>query len=352
MTQEGSSWEPVDLGPILDGTFEQERPAFLPRTDGVCLFYSGRLHLVSAEPESCKGWMALHAAVERVHAGDRVLYIDYEDSVRAIVSRLRDLGATDDEIQNRFTYVHPEDPSEDIDLRLLLCTEPELVIIDAFTGSASREGLSILDNEDVETYYQRIARPFVRAGAATVILDHLTKDRESRGGFGIGAQHKKAGADVSYELSVVKPFGRGREALVKVKVTKDKPGGVREHEDQHKLIAMMRLTSSVVDGAVTVALEPPPLTASADGWRPTVLMERVSRAVEQNPGAYGVRDLREVVTGKNAHIDKARKLLIADDCLTVDADGKHHVAKPFRNPDAQGEIERLLRDHADLAEAA
>ena len=47
-----ASWQPVDLGPYLDGSYEPPVPCLLSRSDGAALLYPGRVHWLSGEPEA------------------------------------------------------------------------------------------------------------------------------------------------------------------------------------------------------------------------------------------------------------------------------------------------------------
>ena len=62
------SWQPVALLSHLAGEIAAERPSLLTRADGVVLLYPGRLHAISAEPESGKCWLALAACEEATRA--------------------------------------------------------------------------------------------------------------------------------------------------------------------------------------------------------------------------------------------------------------------------------------------
>ena len=86
---------------------------------------------------------------------------------------------------------------------------------------------------------------------------------------------------MSYTVEVVSPFGRGREGLAKLFVTKDRPGYVRQFADGGRRVADVRLVSRA-NGSVELSLEEPP--GGRETFRPTALMERVSRAVEESPG--------------------------------------------------------------------
>jgi hypothetical protein len=329
-----SGWQPVDLKPILSGGEPDEQPDILRRTDGVSLFYPGRLHAGYGEPEACKGWFALRASLDCIRAGSRVLYIDYEDTAANVVARLRALGATDAEIIDWFSYIRADEPLTYDDRERLLALEPVFVVGDGLTEAFAVEGLDMANNQDAAELYKRLARPFTKAGAAVLLIDHVVKDRENRGRYAIGAQHKLAGVDVAYRLDVAQPFGREREGLVKVTVTKDRPGFVRQHAADRERVALMRLTSD--DGNVTVTLEPS--DAAAATWRPTRYMERVSRTVEGSEGMTR-RAIRDTVTGKNEHILAALDVLIAEKYVRENRDGRyptHWVERPFREAeDAQ-----------------
>jgi hypothetical protein len=68
-----TSWAQVDVGRLLDGERLEEPPAMLARIDGPCLLYAAKLHSLQGEPETCKGWLALHAAAECLNVGNHVL---------------------------------------------------------------------------------------------------------------------------------------------------------------------------------------------------------------------------------------------------------------------------------------
>ena len=65
-------------------------------------------------------------------------------------------------------------------------------------------------------------------------------------------------------------------------VAKDRPGHVRQHADEASRIAEVRLCSRD-EGAVSVEVEPPRAT-TRESFRPITLMEKLSRAVEENGG--------------------------------------------------------------------
>lgn len=331
-----TTWAPVDLAPILAGEQVDDPPTILARTDGTRLFYRGRLHNVQGEPEACKGWLILAAAAELLEVGEAVVYLDFEDDAASVVGRLRSLGIEPDRIANSFRYVRPDEPlgaeggPGQTHLRAALASQPSLVVIDGVTEAMTLHGLELADNSDVARWLTLLPRPLTTTGAAVVQVDHVIKEREGRKRYAIGAQHKLAGVHAAYALDVVEPFGRGRNGLVKVTVTKDRPGFVRQHADGEQRIALMRLASIADTGAVTVTLDPPDSTDDAGRFRPTVLMGRISRAVEEQPGltAREIRALR----GKSDALEHACRLLVAESYLRVERDGaahRHYSVRPY-----------------------
>jgi len=330
-----SSWEEISLAAVLAGDQEDGKPTILTRSDGVGLIYSGRLHMIAGEPESGKGWLACHATAEQLAAGHHTAYFDHEDVPATVVGRLRDLGVSAADILERFHYVRPEEPLPDrAYIDRLLDFEPTLVVVDGLTEALALEGLELKDNSDIARYIARVARPLKHAGAAVALIDHVTKDRETRGRFAIGAQHKLAAVDVSYRLDVLEPFGREREGLVKVTVTKDRAGYVRGHAEGDR-IALLRLSSR--DGEVSVTLDPPDGQGDGGSFRPTHLMERVSRALEGAPDGLGLNAIRSSVKGNNDAKTLALELLTGEGYVRRErVDGrsvKHLSERAYREAD-------------------
>lgn len=330
---EPSSWATVDLSAI-EGA-EQSPPVLLPRTDDRCLLYEGKLHELAAPPESGKGWLALAAALEPLCAGYAIAYIDFEAGAPELVERLRALGISPEMINEQVAYFAPAEPLTNLnrsDLDAVLARQPALIVIDGVTEALTLHGLDLEKNADVARWLELLPRPAVRSGAAVLLLDHVTKDREARGAYSLGAGHKLAGVDVAYSLSVIEPFGRGRRGAAAVKVRKDRPGHVRAHADGD-YVATMRLISDPTDGAVTISLEPP--GATEGDFRPTVLMQRLSEAIEQAPG-MGKREVRDSVPGKNSAKDRAMRKLVGEQFVRVDASGsaqRHYSERPYREAD-------------------
>jgi hypothetical protein len=301
------SWTPINLTEI-DGAAPQ--PATISG-----LAYPGRRHVFSGEPESMKTWAVLVLAVEQIRAGETVLFVDFEMGPREQLARLRDLGLTDEEL-TRFIYLNPTEPMTDTQVRtdvdrLLLERRPSLVVVDAFTGSLEVHGFDPNSGVEVERFYRLVANRLAAHGAAVVLLDHLTKAKDSRGRYSIGSERKLAGADVHLGFEVIHPFGRGKTGLAKILVHKDRPGRLARPK-----AAELELTSDTETGHITWAIR---LAEDGDdpgagAFRPTVLMQRVSEYVESCPvdELPSRNQVESNVGGKRDYVRTAIELLIAD----------------------------------------
>jgi hypothetical protein len=263
--QTATSWAPVDLL----GHVAPAAPEILRRGDGEALLYRGRVHYFAGEPESLKTWAALLAGVQTMRTGSIVGFIDFEDGPGAVLERLRALGATDQEIGERFHYVRPEEPLSEAawaDLGEVLAERPALVVVDGVTEAMSLHGLDLGKNPDVARFHAMLPRRIADAGAAVVLIDHVTKDRTTRGRFALGAGHKLAGVDgAAYTFDLLQPASRGGFGLARIGVVKDRPGYVRGFASSGGRVGELYLGAE--DGAVLAELRCP-IEAAEDGLGP------------------------------------------------------------------------------------
>lgn len=335
-----TSWWPVDL--TSGAELSRIEPTMLSRVDGVKLFYRGRLHALIGESEACKTWMTYLAVLELVNVGRHVLVVDFEDAEHTCMERLVALGLTRDAIAEHVHFLHPAEPLSDrqgritaaqADLAEVLATWPiELGIFDGITEGMGIEGLNPLDNADVAAWYRAVPRRVTAVGAAVVMLDHVTKDREGRGRYALGGVHKLNGLDgAGYILEAIDSFAPGRTGRIKVTVNKDRPGQVRRHAIGRGHIAQLVLTSTDDGTTVTGRLTAPEEHSSGE-FMPTVLMEKVSRHVELYPGA-NKSDLRSL--GNSEYVDQAIARLVEHGHLRIERGPRnahlHHSVTPYRD---------------------
>jgi hypothetical protein len=333
-----SSWEPVDLGPVLRGERVTMPPNVLGRDDGTFLLYPGRLNIAFGESESLKSWFAILAAKRELDIGNHVLYIDFEDTPETAVERLLALGALPEQIETHLTYLQPDGRFDDmaelvLDDIITAKGVPTLGVCDGVTEAMSQAGLDPNAGPDVVAFYASYPRKLAKAGAASLLIDHMAKSKENRGSWAIGSERKKSGMDgASYQFDIITPFGRGKTGKAKITVSKDRCGYVRQHEGPGKVIAIMEL-KSWPDGGVSASLEVPEANSSSDGtFRPTFLMQKLSEAITANPGLTK-NALKAAVPGSTEHKMLGLELLVNEGFVGVEPgpnrSQKHVSRMPF-----------------------
>lgn len=367
-----ATWEPVDLTAILDGTYTPETPTLMPRTDGICLLYPGRVHSMHGESESGKSLVIQAEAARTLTTGGTVLYVDFESDAPAVVGRLIELGVDAFTIAQRFHYTHPEaDPAGPLHERVayhqLLDQDYDLAVVDGVTDALGIFGASSKDNDDVATFMRAIPRTIARrTGAAVVVIDHVTKDPDSRGRFAIGGQAKMAALDgAAYVVDVAEPLGRGLRGVINLRIAKDRPGSIRPHAgafhktDRTQLAAQVIIDSTHGTIDVTVAKPTNLITDSDHGrgqWKPTHYMERVSRLLEVSPEPLSTNVIEDAITGKRDHIRTALEHLVTGGWAALSVGPRnaklHASLRPYReaeDPDADAYIPTDLAPRPDLA---
>ena len=271
---DAGSWSFIDLAEAAAAGPEPE-PEWLSIAGGSHLLYSDKLHWIAAEPETGKTWLALAAVAEVVKCGESAVIIDNEDTARTAAHRLLALGVTTEQLQRHVYYVRPESALWTSDGHSPGATEwwasldevaddVALVVIDGVTDSMATHGLEANSGSDVGEWITSLINPIrTRTNAAVVVLDHVTKSSEGRGRWAIGSQHKMAASDVGLALTVVDPIARatpadvdGKSGLVRIRVTKDRPGHLRGNSTDNGQLAEMRVTGWP-DGRVEIGFAPP-----------------------------------------------------------------------------------------------
>jgi hypothetical protein len=334
-----TGWERVDLGPVLSGQCVPITPTIWGRKDGAYLLYPGRCHSFASEPEGLKSWAAQTACRDELLAGRVVQYLDFEDTAEGLVDRLKALGVPAEVIAASFWYHRVDQPlgydAADVLDAALASAGASLIVVDGVTEAMTLLGLNPYDNADVAKFWRVLPRRLSATGAAVILIDHVTKDREQRGRWAIGAQHKLAAIDgAAFVFEVLKPFGRGEQhGIARISLAKDRPGHLRQHAFGG-VIAELHL-QSWPDGGVDADILRPGVT---DGnFRPTVLMERVSRYIEEHPG-ISKNGVATAVRGDDKAKRLAVELLGAEGFVTIGKSGASHIltsVRPFRNDEEE-----------------
>jgi hypothetical protein len=325
-----SSWRPLDLTSVLDGTWKPLEPSVGRRGDDKGLFYPGRTHTVVSETEAGKTWLALAASIDEMAKGCHVFYVDFEDDEGSVVGRLLTLGVDPAAIADLFHYIRPEHPLQGGHL-IALCEElahygPSLALLDGITEAMNMHGLKPNDNVDISTFNRRVNMPLTACGAAQVSFDHVTKDREGRGRYAIGGVHKlNIVTGAGYTLENRQPFGIGVTGRSTLKIAKDRPAQLRSNAID-KWYADLVLASDA-EGKAEVTIESPQERVAqretAEPFRPTNLMEKISRYIEGGGDADSQNQILDGVDGKRDWKIAALKILKEEGYVTP--------AKPYES---------------------
>jgi len=324
------TWDPVNLANLA------ERPPVTPSIGG--LVYPGGRHVFSGPPESGKTFAAYALSLDQIREGNHILVADFEMGPYQARDRLRDMGATNDEL-GRLLYVNPWTPAT-VDALAAIIDEfhPVLVTIDAAAGAYGLHGLDDNRRLDVEAFAIAILEPFRQRNVATITLDHVTKNADTRGAFAIGSERKVGGADVHLGFETIVPFGRGRTGLVKIKTHKDRLGHLPRPN-----AAELELRSDPDTHAISWAFrEPVAAEDSGNGWRPTLLMDRVLERVNApwyEPVSRSA--LANSVRGERRFLLHAIDTLIVERKLSlIDKKVVRERSSDVPEPEANGNVRR------------
>lgn len=303
------------------------------------LLYPAKRTLLSGETESLKTWFALVLAKAELDAGYAVAWADLDAMGSGeLLARLQALGVDDEVIDERFLYYEPSERLVD-DLLADVCGEiaecgVRLFVIDAFNPMLSLHGLDPGSTPDIETFWREVATPITDAGAAPTLLDHVPKSADKSSKYAYGSERKASGAIVHIGFQPNEPFKRGGTGRTLLKTHKDRQGYL-----PRPTIGKLVLDS---DGqAVTYALERD-RSRDTDRWRPTVLMERVSRKVEPEFEPVSLSWIETNVQGNRDARRTAVDVLVDEGFLDESAGPRG--ARLFRSQRPYREAEDDFRD--------
>jgi hypothetical protein len=307
-------------------------PAEPPTIGG--LLYPAKRAVFSGETESLKTWLALILAKAEMDIGHPVAWVDLDAMGSAeILARLRALGVADSVVHDLFLYYEPgerlagemlAEVCEAIGARRI-----RLFVVDAFNPLLSLHGLDPNSTADVEAFWREVATPITDAGAAPLMLDHVVKNREAQGKYAYGSERKASGAIVHVGFRLLEPLTRGGSGAAHLMTHKDRPGFL-----PRPTIGRLVLDSNA--GAISYRLEED--RSRADGrFRPTVLMERISRRLELLDDPVSQTWVEENVSG-NAPALREALAVLTDEGYMERADGPRNsflfsAIRPFREAD-------------------
>lgn len=302
-TDPASGWEPKDAVELANHPHND--PDVGP------IFYSGLRHVLSSEPEGGKSLLCLAVAADEILCGRHVLYLDFDGMGATMsVDLLRCLNVPDQLITTHFLYVTPETPFAPAKERVLQLLDKHtirLVVIDTFNPALGTHGLDSEKTSDTDVFYRTVVDPLRSRGAAVVLLDHVTKSKDTRGRYSYGAEGKLSRCDVAIGIEARQPIGRGRVGIVSLKTYKDRPSRL-----PRPTIGTITWTSSPDTGQITWELKKTEPVDHDKPFRPTAIMEAVYLDLLQYGPATSQRDLERRVPKKAEYVRLATKILTSE----------------------------------------
>jgi hypothetical protein len=342
-------WHATDLSVIFAANYEAPTPTVLERTDGDALFYVGRVNGLNGESGSGKSWVAQAAVAEVLNAGGDVLYIDLEDHAASLTARLTDLGVSTDAIVEHFTYIQPEGRYTALAAAavegLVRDNAVDLVVVDSVGEAMALDGQKQNDDDEVAGWFRRLPRRLARLGPAVILVDHVPKAKDAPTHYAIGSQRKKAAIDGAlYRVEQTKALGRGRAGIVKLTCSKDRNG----HYATGTVVASFHLDATATPTTATVRA--PEVVTDDHPFRPTALMEKISRTLELTPGLSS-NQIEAAKLGKREYVRKALDALIEERHVVRTPRGagfSHDVREPFRDDPSLPAVADPTTTHEDF----
>lgn len=372
-----SSWRFEDLAQLASGIELPPTPTVFQREDGQGLFYRGAVNDLHGEPGCGKSMIAQIATAQELKNNRDVIYIDYEDSARNVVKRLLLLGVTGEQIISHLHYVRPSaKPSSPTSLdgwreTLDYADTATLAIIDGVTSCLAYAGLDSNSGDDIATWYNTMPRLISACGPAVVLIDHVVKSKDNRGRYAGGSMQKLALIDgISYSVDMTKPVGKGVRGTIVIKSGKDRISEIEEHcavnwsNGSHLREAARIEINSTDPKLMRVTIARPNMMpsedrqAKRDDFRPTGLMERISRMLEdslEEPNQSELfKALKEDGSGaRTAVMSKAVSLLLQEGFVS-NRSGRNNRSifksvRPYRqidDPKSDAYVDRMSREEA------
>ena len=329
----------ADLSWILNGQPPVvPPPSICHRTDDTALFYAGKVNGLFGDPEGGKTWLAQIAVVEALNRGGTAAMIDVDhNGPDHTAARLLLLGARLEHIadSDKFRYYEPEEADE---LRAAVTDvtnlAPTVVLIDSLGEIFPMLGVNTNDGDEITTAMRQVCTRPATAGSCVITIDHLPKGQDTRNsGFAIGSIAKKRmirGAYLRVEAKV-KPMPGGK-GVIALRIEKDTAGELRKSSGGGYAGTLTLDSTQPHFTTWTIGREDQPI--NDDGtFRPTHLMEQISRHIEENDQCT-FTDIKESVTGKDKWLRDAINLLVHEGFVSRFDGGRrrqlHHSIALYR----------------------
>lgn len=307
---------------------------YLPASEGMLV--RGRRHQITAPKKEGKSLAMLVHWVTMALAGATVAILDRENGADLYARRLEAiidaLGLEDEEreeIAERLLYYEfPRLRTSDADELVEFFTGADLVVFDSQRMFLTDLGLTENSADDFATFAVSTIDPLFRNGIASAMLDntgHTDEDR-SRGTAAKGDLF-----EVLLKLKAKKKFDLETEGLVRLTITATRFGNTGSWD--------MRIGGGHFEG--WRARDREDLAEERAHWRPTGLMEKVSRFVEAHFEPVSKGTVKAAKLGKTEYVVLAMDALIKGGYLKA-TEGANRTdflssIKAYREADVQAD---------------
>ena len=296
-------------------------------------FIAGKRYLMPAAAGTGKSIAALIVAVTIVENGGTVVILDVENGSDEYARRLADILAdrkpqVTPACQERLGYY--EWPMLSITWTASEWADAvagaDLVVFDSSRLTLSSVGLAEDKADDYSVFVDKLLLPLAKAGISTLVLDNTGHEQQDRSR---GTSAKGDLNEVSYALKIGAPFDRDRAGHLRLVRVRQRFAGL----SKELRIPLGGGSYGAPEAVEAVAGDN---DTSHVAFRPTVLMERASRLIEEKPG-LSKRSIRTAVKGmKNDYKDLAVDLLIDEGYVEDRGPGQaheYHSIRPYREAD-------------------
>jgi hypothetical protein len=317
-------------------------PEYVPGGDG--WLRRAKRYLFFAPAGNVKTLGTLVVCVGVVEAGGLVAILDLENGADEYARRLEHIIGEDEDRRaacaarlRYFEYPGLALGWREDDLVGAFAGD-DLVVFDSSRVALSSVGLSEDANDDYSRFVRRLLEPLSRAGTTTIVLDNSGHE----GGHPRGASAKSDLNEVVFEFRVT------RSCDV------DETGEVIWQRRRSRFSGIPASMSQRLGGGVYEMPRPVERTDEVDPFRPTFLMERASRYIEDHRGC-SQRDVRDAGLGKTKYVVRAVGCLLDEGYVVNEGTKSTHAYRSqirFRLDDddalATAEEEAAAADFLDF----
>jgi hypothetical protein len=288
-----------------------------------------RAHIAAAAKSGKSLGMGVVTALDIIEAGGTVVILDRENGADEYARRLEavlEARQVTDTLRERLRvelryYAWPamslswrDDPAYPAEFAGV-----DVVIFDSSRSHTAPLGLTEDASDDWAAFTTALVDPLMHAGITTITLDNMGHEDKARPR---GTSAKEDLCDIAYTMKVVAPFSSTLGGRLELRCSRSRIGEITVGDTWRMEIGGGQYGS-------WQRVEHP--TDAPHTFRPTGIMEKVSRAVEQDAGLTR-NAICTTIGGRKENVTLALQLLVAEGYIDAQKDGqahRHYALRPF-----------------------